>query len=254
MLFRSTIKVLSTTPSTNTTRHTFYSADANAVRTGGNYAHTFSSAITDGILHAQNTLTIATNSLTFTCDRDDHDSNHPYPRSTDPAAGATLGIEQTSVNTITVNVGTGGGGGTGAILDTQVAFNKHRFVSSTNNSIAITGGGNLTPTDATYDPSTGELVVTAASHGVGSATTVTPTAATYVKNTGNLTLTVANHGFQIGDKILIEDNSLIFTCTKDGNQTEHSYPRSSDYASGIWLTIANATTNTFRVKNMANMI
>ena len=242
-----TIKVLSTTPSTNTTRHTFYSADANAVRTGGNYAHTFSSAITDGILHAQNTLTIATNSLTFTCDRDDHDSNHPYPRSTDPAAGATLGIEETSANTITVNVGTGGGGGTGAILDTQVAFNKHRFVSSTNNSIAITGGGNLTPTDATYDPSTGELVVTAASHGVGSATTVTPTAATYVKNTGNLTLTVANHGFQIGDKILIEDNSLIFTCTKDGNQTEHSYPRSSDYASGIWLTIANVTTNTFRV-------
>ena len=102
-------------------------------------------------------------------------------------------------------------------------------------------------TDATYDPATGELVVTAASHGVGSATTVTPTAATYVRNTGNLTLTVANHGFQVGDKILIEDNSLVFTCTKDFNQTEHSYPRSTDYASGKWLTIANATTNTFRV-------
>ena len=231
----------------NKIRYTFTSASADSVSTGGDYAHSFFTADTNGLLRAVDTATIATNSLVFTCDRDDHESEHPYPRSTDPAAGVTLGIEDTSFNTITLNVGTGGGGGTGAILDAEVGTNKHRFVSADPNSIFIDGGGNLSPTDATYDPATGELVVTAASHGVGSATTVTPTAATYVRNTGNLTLTVANHGFQVGDKILIEDNSLVFTCTKDFNQTEHSYPRSTDYASGKWLTIANATTNTFRV-------
>ena len=59
-------------------------------------------------------IKIATNSLIFTCDKDGHFSNHPYPRSTDPANNTFLTITAVTTDTITVNVGAGGGGGTGA--------------------------------------------------------------------------------------------------------------------------------------------
>jgi hypothetical protein len=344
-----TIQTLTTVPSTNISRHTFSSANPNAVRTGGNYTHTYVSSVSDALIRATNTVTIATGSLNFTCSRDDHDSIHPYPRSTDPAAGKTLGIENVTNNTITVNVGSGGGGGTGAIVSAQVATNKHKFVNSIGTHIfkgtskwdaitvgttkesvsdatyipstgvleltigshsyttsdtltiakksliftcdaddhatlhsyprtsdpayntalaitAVTGTtvtvnvgaphqqdgvsvsyGSTTATNATYDPATGELILISDNHGIAGASLTTPTNASYVKNTGNLTLTKAGHGYSVGDKILIEDFGLTFTCTKDNNQTEHPYPRPTDYASGKWLSIYAVTVNTFKV-------
>ena len=128
-----TIQTLTTIPSTNISRHTFSSANANAVRTGGNYAHSFVAnlpAAVNAIRRATNTVTIATESLNFTCSRDKHVSVHPYPRATDPAAGQTLGLDDSTINTISVNVGSGGGGGTGAEFTAKVATNKHRFVNS----------------------------------------------------------------------------------------------------------------------------
>ena len=347
-----TIQTLTTIPSTNISRHTFSSANPNAVRTGGNYTHTYVSgqaAAATAITRAANTVTIGTESLNFTCSRDDHDSIHPYPRSTDPAAGQTLGIEGVTSNTITVNVGSGGGGGTGASITAKVATNKHKFVNSIGTHIfvgtskwdavtvgttkrsvsdatyipstglieltigthsyttsdtltiakksliftcdaddhatlhayprtsdpayntplaitAVTGTtvtvnvgaphqqdgvtvsyGTTTASSATYDPATGEIVVISNNHGISGSVSITPTNASYVKNTGNLTLTKANHGYSIGDNILIEDYGLTFTCTKDNNQTEHRYPRPTDYASGKWLSIYAVTTNTFKV-------
>ena len=75
----------------------------------------------------------------------------------------------------------------------------------------------------------------------------TPTNATYTASNGNFVVTIANHGFQIGDQVRFKDNSFTFTCSKDGNLTNHTYPRSTDPASGNFLTIDNVTTNTFRV-------
>ena len=347
-----TIQTLTTIPSTNISRHTFSSANANAVRTGGNYNHSFVANLPAGvnaIRRAVNTVTIGTESLNFTCSRDKHLSIHPYPRSTDPAAGQTLGLDDSTINTISVNVGSGGGGGTGAEFTAKVASNKHRFVNSigthifvgTNKWDAITVGttkrsvsdatyipstgileltigshsyttsdtltiakealnftcdadnhatvhayprikdpayntalaitavtattvtvnvgipyqqdgvtvsyGTTTASNATYDPATGELVVISNNHGIPGAVSITPTNASYVKNTGNLTLTKAGHGYSVGDKILIEDFGLTFTCTKDNNQTEHRYPRPTDYASGRWLSIYAVTVNTFKV-------
>ena len=43
--------------------------------------------------------------LTFTCDEDNNGSNHPYPRSTDPASGKFLEVSNVSTNTFDVNVG-----------------------------------------------------------------------------------------------------------------------------------------------------
>ncbi len=352
-----TVQVLSTQPSTNITKHTFVSANPNAVTTGGNYTHDFDSSTPSGLSRAENTVQITTDSLTFTCDRDDHLGKHTYPRSTDPAAGATIGVAATTNTTITINVGSGGGGGTGAVVTANVAPNRHKFVSATagaaftggnyihifaagsenNNCVSIDSwsGSKLTPTAATYNaltgnmvltvgaghgitagsntvgiatnsitftcdrdnhatehtyprhtdpihnnasvavastttdsitvfvgkspivtrnvtdtdynPATGELTVTSSSHGFVGYSTITPTNAAYAPSTGVLTLTKNAHGFQVGDKILIQDNSISFTCTKDGNVSIHHYPRPSDYASGRWLTITNRTVNTFKV-------
>ena len=246
-----TLKVLSAIPSTNTTKHTFSGANPNAVTTGGNYVHNFvtgTDAAKNALLRTTDTAIISENSLSFTCSRDNHDSVHSYPRSTDPAGGnLLLGIENATSNTITVNVGSGGGGGTGAIIGAKVASNKHKFESAVVNGVTVSYG-TTTVTDGSYDPDTGELIIVSNNHNVSGASTITPTAASYVKNTGNLTLTKANHGFNVGDNILIEDYGLTFTCTKDNNQTEHSYPRPTDYASGRWLEIAAVpNVDTFRV-------
>ena len=244
-----TLQVLTTIPSTNTTQHTFVSANPNAVISGGNYTHAFQtnqSVAVDCLKKANNTVDIANNSLTFTCSRDNHLGEHTYPRSTDPASGKELGIDAVSSNLIRVNVGAGGGGGYGGVVTAKVAGNKHKFVTATAGA-AFTGSTQKNVTDADYNPATGWMQVTSASHGFVGCSTITPTNANYAKTTGVLTLTKNGHGFNVGDYVLIEDNSLTFTCTKDGGATEHSYPRPTDYASGKWLQITNKTVNTFKV-------
>jgi len=52
-----------------------------------------------------NTVTIANNSLTFTCSLDNYSTNHTYPRSTDPSSGSTLSVTVVNSTTFTVNVG-----------------------------------------------------------------------------------------------------------------------------------------------------
>ena len=59
-----------------------------------------------GLVAGTNTVGIATNSITLTCDRDNHATNNSYPRSTDPVHGLTnVAIGATTLDTITVNVG-----------------------------------------------------------------------------------------------------------------------------------------------------
>ena len=58
--------------------------------------------------------------------------------------------------------------------------------------------------------------------------TLAPTDATYDATTGNLVITSKDHGLTTNDRISIAPNSMNFTCSMDGNSTEHSYPRKSD--------------------------
>ena len=53
-------------------------------------------------LTVSNTIGIATESLTFRCSKDEFATDHPYPRTTDPAHNATLSISTTTTNTLTV--------------------------------------------------------------------------------------------------------------------------------------------------------
>ena len=56
-----------------------------------------------------------------------------------------------------------------------------------------------------------------------------------------LITTKGNHGLSKGNKIRIIDNGIYFTCTMDNRETEHSYPRVTDPASGVDLTIGGGT-------------
>ena len=124
-----TMKILDVTPSTNTSAHTFVSATTgcltrSVISSGGDYAHTFQSATTNGLRRAAGrTVTIANESLIFTCTMDNNGSEHAYPRSTDPASGTALIPTATSTNTITVNVGMTTAGG-------QVAPLQLEFIGS----------------------------------------------------------------------------------------------------------------------------
>ena len=62
----------------------------------------------------------------------------------------------------------------------------------------------------------------------------TPTGATYDPATGVMGL-LLEHSLTLGRFITIADNSLIFTCSQDGNGSNHTGPRSTDPASGVNL-------------------
>ena len=75
----------------------------------------------------------------------------------------------------------------------------------------------------------------------------TPHGASYDAATGVMILSIANHGLSTGDRVKIADNSLTFTCTMDSNATNHTYPRSTDPASGQYLEITASTADTITV-------
>ena len=56
-------------------------------------------------LNTDDTVTIANNSLTFTCSLDNYTDEKTYPRSTDPISGITTAVIRVSDTTFTVNVG-----------------------------------------------------------------------------------------------------------------------------------------------------
>ena len=76
-----------------------------------------------------------------------------------------------------------------------------------------------------------------------------PTGATYNSATGVMELTIGSHSLVAGNQIYIQPHSLVFTCTKDGNATEHAYPRTTDpyYNDSIAITGVTGTTITVNV-------
>ena len=200
--------------------HTFVSATTGAISSGGNYAHTFVSAVVNGVtsnsgnlpnavtdvtydastgdmvitstghgLSTSDTITIADDALTFTCAMDNNGSNHSYPRSTDPASGQAIAITNATTDTITVNVS----------ASPIVSF---------------------TPTDATYDATTGLME-----------------------------LTIGSHSLTAGTSVKIANDSLTFTCGMDGNASNKTYPRASDpaYQTAVNITAVTGTTITLDV-------
>ena len=98
----------------------------------------------------------------------------------------------------------------------------------------------ITPTGATYDAVTGDMVLTKSSHGLVGPTTYTPTGATYnyVPATGIMTLQLITMDSANGDKIQIANAGLTFSCTMGGGSNK-TYPRRNDPGSLGWLKISN---------------
>ena len=151
------------------------------------------------------TIKIADNSLTFTCSMDANGSNHTYPRSTDPVSGASIPITGVTDTTININVG----------KSPLVKYNV---------------------TNATYNPTSGDMVLT-----IGTA-----------------------HGLTANTSIKIATESLWFTCdyNSDGNTTIKKYPRASgasttgnagaDYAynTSVSITAADQAAGTITVLSL----
>ena len=163
---------------------------------------------------------------------------HSYPRVSDPAANKYLPVGNVTTNTFTVNVGTTG---TVNFTPTNVAYNP-----VTGNMVLTLGEGHGLVTGSHLKIQPNSLTFTceeddnATNHSYPRTTTSTHTVtgAEYNGTTGIMTLTIPQHGFSNGDQIKIADNGVTFTCAQDGNQTNHSYPRSSDPASNsFWLEI-----------------
>ena len=102
----------------------------------------------------------------------------------------------------------------------------HTFVSAVTNGVT-SNIGNLpnSVTDAAYNPTTGDMVITSASHGLSTSNTIS-----------------------------IADNALTFTCTMDGNTANKTYPRSTDPISGIATAITGTTTDTITINVGASPI
>ena len=220
-------------------------------------------------------IRIADNGIVFTCAMDGYKTEHPAPQPHHFSSGKSLPILSSTTNTFTVNVG-------------QTQPNQ-----------------TFTPSNAVYDPSTGDLTLEIGTHSLSTGEGIvfepnslkftcnmdgnqsvksyprpgidpyagksvpltgvtdtsitmnvgvsrpnqyfTPTDAQYNAATGDLTLTVGQHGLGVGRSVVINDNSLTFTCDQDGNATQHTYPRSgSDPYSGksIEITAVGASTHT----------
>ena len=305
--------------SPNTTTHTFVSAIANGLEKKRDRAyeqdlaitatssttitvnvgassdtstHVFQNALADAVIlsHGIDTskyLKIATDSMTWTCDMDDGNTTHTYPRATDPANGdAWSDIVDVSVNTIDINVGPTTVDGydirgasynptTGVIaanigtnnfkvgqymriqpesfaFDCDYGAGVHTFISGVTNAISDGSTQYTAASGTTYNATSGQLVAEIGSHSLTAATSHTVSDATYNPTTGIMVLTITGHGFNNGDWIKIADNSLTFTCAQDNNASNHSYPRPTDPFSNQWIQVSNKTNDTFEVQVLAS--
>lgn len=131
--------------------------------------------------------------------------------------------------------------GKGIQCSMAINFNPSRQV------LSITGSGtNATvTTEYPHGLTTGDTVSIT---GTEEHISLTPTNAAYDSDTGLLTITVNGHGILKGEFITLEEESITFTCAKDGHATNHPYPRSTDPAGGRErLKVLSVTTNTFVV-------
>lgn len=265
-------------------------------------------------LSSSDKIAIATDSLTFTCAQDNNQTQHTYPRSTDPIAGIVLSIASISGDNVTINVGASPSGQqydhtfvsstTNSIGKYNDVYNKtnavaDEFIDSANlldanrNFIAeeavammLAGGGTIadpayntalpiisaTATTITidvgisdytgahtWDSALANSVITggnythtfqeavAGSIQVTAGPVLTPTNATYDPVTGDFVITVVGHTVTTSNTVTIADDAFIFRCSMDQNATPHSYPRSTDPASGQALAVTAVAGDTFTV-------
>ena len=212
--------------------------------------------------------------ITLRCSQDNYATDHPYPRTTDPVYEKNILVEDISQTTITINVGASPQGqqythqfqsalagsikwgddfGGQKLTPTNITYNSatgdmvmtipnHVFnignrLMIAPNSLTFTCSQDNNASNHSYprttDPYYNKTVaVTAVGTGTANITN-----ASYQETTGILTITSAGHGLVTGNRIKIATDGIRFTCTQDGNSTNHDYPRSTDPANNKWLIV-----------------
>ena len=198
--------------------HTFVSATAGAIKssdyyTPDNVSYNPATGIAEITLPANHgfvpgdRILIAENSLTFSCDTGPELLSHPRP--TDPAWNKALSIISVTDVTITVQVGSTSDGYAGV----------HTLQSAADNCIQkVTAPASYTPSDAAYDPTTGIC-----------------------------TLTLGNHRLQAGDWVVMDKESITFSCQNppgDLTVVNISHPRATDPYFNRPCKVIKATTTT----------
>jgi len=134
-------------------------------------------------------IRIMDQSIVFTCAMDNYKTEHVNPQSHHYSSGRRLPVTVDGPEQFTVNVGASG------------------------------PNQQFTPTNAVYNPATGDLI-----------------------------LTIGSHTLSPGEGITIDDNSLTFTCTMDNNQSEKTYPRPGiDPYAGRSIPIKSVTSNSITI-------
>ena len=180
-------------------------------------------------------------SFAFKCSRDGFSSSKNYPRASgedgsgfgtsdnrgkpDFAYGRILEVDSINVNRINLFIGTSSDTSTHTFDATASLANNIKVIGSrldVEHAIYY-GGGNDNVGAGVANPD--EVVI-----------------AGKLLRAGELLITTkGNHGLAKNNKIRIIDNGIYFTCTMDNRETEHSYPRVTDPASGVDLTIGGGT-------------
>ena len=215
--------------SSDTSVHTFVSSTANAIREGDMWTGTFTpqTATYDPIsgdmvltignhdLPVGKWIEIAPESMVFSCDVGGTVGTDAAPLYDHPAYKEPVRVKAATADTITVNVGNANG-----------HANNHTFVSATAdcidaNALFFSDPAKVlkayTPTTATYDPVTGEFVVT-----------------------------LPSHDLTTDDHIELQPQSFVFSCAANGGGNDFS-PRIGDFAYKLPLAISATTTNTVTV-------
>ena len=182
-------------------------------------AHTFVSATSGGVKRQTGTITVNVN-----------------PAGTNQTFTPSAATYDAYTGDMTLTIGSGHGISVGSSI--TVANNGLTF------NCTMDGGSSNKTYPRSTDPY-GNLKSIPVKH-VGH-THHTPTNVSYTPATGAATITLANHGWSNGDWVMIVDNALTMTCSLDGNQTDHSYPRATDPYQNKWMQISNVATNTFDV-------
>ena len=206
--------------------HTFVSAAANAVVTGGNYLHTFVSAVADSVIGDEG----------INCEDDIRDTLNAIVQdlrngSNNHIWDAASYYVNRNVNPVTIAQIEP------AVKETLFAYEKVDDMLQyiiTNTLWTIQGDHGLTQkTDTTITDSSNPTY-----------TYFQPTDATYDPATGDMVLTIGSHSLTTASRVDIAIGGITFTCTKDGNATNHSYPRATDPAANAVLAVKSVVANT----------
>ena len=215
--------------SSDTSVHTFVSATSNAVREGDMWTGTFTpqTATYDPVsgdmvltigshdLPVGKWIEIAPESMVFSCDVGGVTGTDAAPLYDHPAYKEPVRVKAITTDTITVNVGNANG-----------HANNHTFVSADAdcidaNALYFSDPAKVlkayTPTTATYDPVSGEFVVT-----------------------------LPSHDLTTDDHIELQPQSFVFSCAANGGGNDFS-PRIGDFAYKLPLAISAVTADTVTI-------